>query len=376
MEGQLQGDLLKIAFDHQIFSIQGYGGISRYFYELARLIPLVEDGGAEARVIAPLYANEYLKRGSGLSKLSGLYVKQLPYTRKIIRWANHLLSPFEFAKYCPDVIHETYYSAGALGAKDVARILTVYDMIHELFPGNFSSRDSTRRNKKIAIDRADHIICISENTRRDLIRLLDVDPNKISVVYLGHSLAVAETRCAEGARSPYLLYVGSRSDYKNFSGFIEAYGGSQFLRNNVNVVAFGGGAFTDSERALFRKNQVSDNSISQIGGGDDLLAEYYRDAALFVYPSLYEGFGIPPLEAMSHGCPVVCSGTSSIPEVVGDAAVLFDPYSVDSMMECIERTLIDSRARESMSSKGFERIQAFSWEKCAKETLDVYKEAR
>ena len=114
-------------------------------------------------------------------------------------------------------------------------------------------------------------------------------------------------------------------------------------------------------------------NVKAVNGDDAKLANYYRNASLFVYPSLYEGFGIPPLEAMGYGCPVVCSNTSSIPEVVGDAAILFDPYSLDSISNAIETVLTNNHLRSSLISRGFEQIQKFSWKKCADETLDVYK---
>ena len=125
---------------------------------------------------------------------------------------------------------------------------------------------------------------------------------------------------------------------------------------------------------MFEKLQISKKSLKEVNGNDAILASYYKNASLFVYPSLYEGFGMPPLEAMHFGCPVVCSNSGSIPEVVGNAALLFDPYSVVSIRKKIISVLENNNLKLSLSSKGFEQVKKFSWEKCARETYKIYKE--
>jgi glycosyltransferase involved in cell wall biosynthesis len=172
---------------------------------------------------------------------------------------------------------------------------------------------------------------------------------------------------------PYLLYVGHRGGYKNFEGFLRAYASSLWLSDNFNVVCFGGGIFSRDEVALIKSLRLSMNHVIQVNGGDNKLASVYRDAALFVYPSLYEGFGIPPLEAMSLGCPVACSNTSSIPEVAGDAAEYFDPYDLDSMRTAMELVLSSEVRLNELIKLGKFRCARFSWDRCAKETLSVYK---
>ncbi len=113
--------------------------------------------------------------------------------------------------------------------------------------------------------------------------------------------------------------------------------------------------------------------VHHVSGDDAVLAGYYRMASAFVYPSLYEGFGIPPLEAMSFDCPVVCSGVSSIPEVVGNAGEMFDPYDPDSIRMAIERVVSDDALRQTLIARGKERLKLFSWKRCAQETLDIYR---
>ncbi len=138
------------------------------------------------------------------------------------------------------------------------------------------------------------------------------------------------------------------------------------------MVCFGGGNFSKQELALMESLNISQDKIKYMSGTDDLLACLYASAAVFVCPSLYEGFGIPPLEAMSFGCPVVCSNTSSLPEVVGDAAELFDPASEVSMRTAIEQVVSNPEIAQILVKRGYERIKQFSWEKCAHETFNVY----
>lgn len=259
--------------------------------------------------------------------------------------------------------------------KSAKVVLTVYDMIHEKFSENFSTSDPTRREKAAAVRRADHIICISNNTKQDLVRILSVDPNKISVVHLGVSLPVKDIGTTiEALQSrPFLLYVGNRGGHKNFDAFITAIAQSPRLKNDYDIVCFGGGAFNASEKELIERLGFSSGKVRQVSGGDVVLSGLYRRARAFVYPSLYEGFGIPPLEAMSVGCPVVCSNTSSILEVVSDAGALFDPYDIRSMQSAIERVSEDEIFRQQLISKGRGRVKKFTQERCTQETIKVYQ---
>ncbi|MDP4934958.1 MAG: glycosyltransferase, partial [Salibacteraceae bacterium] len=145
------------------------------------------------------------------------------------------------------------------------------------------------------------------------------------------------------------------------------------LKNEFDLICFGGGEFTTSENFMLNRLEIARGSVRHIAGDDDLLARYYRLASAFIYPSLYEGFGIPPLEAMSFDCPVVCSGVSSIPEVVGKAAEMFNPYEVHSIQIAIEKVVSNDVLRQTLITHGRERIKFFSWERCAHETLDIYR---
>jgi glycosyltransferase involved in cell wall biosynthesis len=248
-------------------------------------------------------------------------------------------------------------------------------MIHERFRTSFSRWDNTASNKRAAVARADHIICVSENTRRDLIEILDVNPEKTTVVHLASSQMHRMPYVDIAASSrPYLLYVGERRGYKNFDLLLQAYALSPQLQRHCDIVLFGGEGSLRWEYQRARELGLRSDNFNLIHGDDARLASLYRGALLFVYPSLYEGFGIPPLEAMTCGCPVVCSSAGSLPEVVGDAAEIFDPQLPDSLLAAIERVLRDMSYRANLVQKGFERASSFSWQRCAEQTMAVYKQ--
>lgn len=363
---------MRIAYDYQIFGEQRYGGISRYVFEIASHISRMP--ACEAAVFSPLYINRYLPHCPPELQIIGRQVKRIPGTGRIISAINNLIVPPVLARYRPDIVHETYYSSRSVGPRNARVVLTVHDMIHELFPSDFSSADRTSERKRVAVKRADHIVCVSNNTRKDLIELLGVPEEKTSVVYHGFSLMSGRPESeatAYSVKKPFLLYVGSRGGYKNFEGVLRAIASSPLLSEKFDLVCFGGGALTQYERGLI--SQLKLQGVRQIGGGDHILAGLYQGAQALIYPSFYEGFGIPPLEAMSHGCPVVCSGVSSIPEVVGDAAEMFDPHDVDSIGQAMEVVVGNETIRQALIERGRSQYKKFSWERCAQETLGVYR---
>lgn len=365
---------MKIAFDYQIFGWQKYGGISRYIYELAN--ELVRTHAQDVQIIAPFFVNEYLKNRTGPAKIVGLPVPRIKHTGQILQIINRLLSAPLIAKFQPDLVHETYYSQYRIAPRNAKRIVTVHDLIHERYPDSFSASDPTPLAKRIAVEGADHLICNSKQTQQDLVNFLQIDPAKTSVVYLGFMHANRNTLFYENTlEKPYLLYVGDRAGYKNFTGLLRAISSSRLLQSEFRLICFGGGSFTNSERDLMRALGFNSSDVVQVSGTDNLLANYYKNAAAFIYPSLYEGFGIPPLEAMSASCPVTCSNTSSIPEVVGDAGLYFNPLDTDDMKNAIEQLVSDTSLRQQLIEAGKTRIKQFSWARCATETLDVYKKA-
>lgn len=364
---------MKVCYDHQVFSWQKYGGISRYFCEIARSLQLRRL--CDVQVISPLYVNEYLKQLTGNVSVSGMYVNKLPKVSELIRRINGLVAQPLIKAIKPDILHETYYGDSGFAPDGAKTVITIHDMIQEKFPNMCRGADLAIKQKRLAIDRADHIICVSENTREDLVEICGVDPQKTSVVYHGFSLMIDTGAVPEVlAEKPYFLYVGDRDGYKNFATLMKAFDQSNFLKSECNLVCFGGGSFTKSEMRTFSECGLNPEQVVQISGDDSLLSAAYKNAIALVYPSLYEGFGIPPLEAMSLNCPVICANTSSIPEVVGDSGLYFDPGNIEELSLQMERYVLDASLRSEMVFKGLTRSTLFSWDKCALETMSVYQE--
>ena len=364
---------MKILYDHQIFTQQIYGGISRYFFELANHIVLNKPEKVTVKIVSPFYKNNYLSADNTNFLFRGFKLPDFTKSAGLCSIMNSFFFPILSKHYNPNIIHQTYYDILKYKRIRAKKIITIHDMIHELFPDEFLKKDNTSKLKKIAVANADHRICVSKNTQNDLIKLFNVDIKKTTVIHHGFSLRTQEIKNPEKTHKPFLLYIGSRKGYKNFKRFIEAYAANK-IKNFFDLVIFGGGKINKDEIAIFDRLEIPRHSIKQVDGDDALLGGYYKNASLFIYPSLYEGFGIPPLEAMSYGCPVVCSNISSIPEVVGDGALLFDPYSVSSIKDNIISVLYDDKIRSSLILKGLKHVKKFSWERCAKETYKVYKE--
>ncbi len=360
---------MRVAYDHQIFAAQQYGGISRYFVELASRVSRAP--GVTAKVLALAHMNEHLAQAPP-DLVAGRHVNSR--FKQFFGVLDTLVAPVGLALFRPDVVHETYYSGRRLAPRGAGVVVTVYDMIHELYTEAFPSSDHTATFKAAAVARADHVICISENTRRDLLKSIKVSPEKISVIHLGWNLDTKSPEIPLPVHGPYLLYVGSRVGYKNFSRLLEAFARSVPLRRDYKLVAFGGGPFTTAELNEIGGLNLDSSRVLHFGGGDPVLAALYRGASAFIYPSLYEGFGIPPLEAMSYGCPVICSSTSSLPEVAGPAAAYFDPLDVESLQATIERVLGSVELGASLIALGRKRVEQFSWDRCAQETLAVYRQ--
>jgi glycosyltransferase involved in cell wall biosynthesis len=362
---------VEIVYDHQIFSTQEYGGISRYVVELARGLGTFPD--TRTTILAPLHMNGFL-RADPPAFVVGAYAPPIRRTARARQLVNDALSRAWLRAHRPSLIHETYYRSVSLASRRTPSVVTVYDMIHERFAKAYPSSDRTAQLKASAVQRAAAVICISEQARQDLLDLLPVRPEKVFAVHLAHTprIVLPANRSAE-IPGPYLLYVGHRRAYKNFPTLLQAIGGSEPLKRDFRLVCFGGGAFTSEEQSLARTFGLDATSLIHLEGGDERLANLYSHAAALVYPSLYEGFGIPLLEAMGCGCPVACSATSSLPEVAGDAAEYFDPNAPEDIAGAIRRILDSSERREELQRRGMRRAALFSWAQCARDTHRVYE---
>ena len=357
---------MQIYLSHHAFSSQVYGGVSRYFVELANYYA---EHRVPTQIVSPIYINQYLQESRNALR-RGIFVRKRAKTGWLIHGINQMVSPL-LMKNERAIYHETYYDQFR-GAKSAhLKVATVYDCIHDLFPHYFSPTDPSYLNKRATLAKADHVFCISESTRRDLLKFYPIPAQKISVVPLAVKAPLAQGS-TRPRPEPYFLFVGTRARYKNAEALFRAFAGSKAANGSGHLVFFGGGAFTESERLLAQELGIADR-LSQRGGSDEDLYRYYRHAEAFIFPSEYEGFGLPTLEAMSVGCPVICSNTSSFPEVAGEAALFHDPKSVEGLRGHLDRLFENREERELWGQAGLLQNAKFSWEQTARQTLEVYE---
>jgi len=232
----------------------------------------------------------------------------------------------------------------------------------------------------LAIKQAKHVIAVSQNTKVDLMKHLDIPEGKITVVLNGVDHTVFKPSHTPPVAFPYLLYVGSERPRKNLGRLLTSFAllkkSGQF--SDLKLVKVG----TPGRSPIFR--QMTHQYARELGlegevvfvdrVSDQQLAEYYSHAQAMVYPSLYEGFGLPVLEAMACGCPVITSNVSSLPEVAGDAALLVNPFDVGALYQAMFKVLTDFPLRERMTANGLRRSGQFCWERAAAGTLEVYRQ--
>lgn len=351
---------MKILYDFQIFTTQQYGGISRYFNELT----LAQRFNSKVSILVSL--NEYFSTHKNFSK----FYKNV-YFRALVYRLNKLFTIFLLKTSDYSIFHPTYYDPYFLKYLKSPFVLTIYDMIHEKYPEYFPET-YTMRNKKILAEKALKIIAISENTKKDIIEILNIDANKIEVIPLASSIKIEDFNLNETIPSRYILFVGGRSGYKNFNKFISSISKLLNRDEELKVLCLGGGNFTPSESLLFDELKIN-GQILHHDLDDHKMYYYYMNALCFVFPSLYEGFGLPILEAFNCKCPVVLSNTSSFPEVALDAAAYFDPNEENSIYEAVKTVVESPNLREEMRKRGIERSRDFSWEITVDKTHVFYQ---
>lgn len=281
-----------------------------------------------------------------------------------------LLTKGEFDVYHPTAPHYINgLSRSVVGRKPI--VITVHDMIPELYGRD----EKVRRNRRIALASASKVIAVSENTKKDILANYDIPESKIAVVYHGFITSslieknILRIECSNLKRdTPYILYVGKRNGYKNFQWLVGAV--ANLLKGGFRLVCTGV-PFSAEENTFLEKLGVA-ACVEQKFFTDAEMCSLYAGAIAFVYPSLYEGFGILILESYSARCPVILSRSSCFPEVAGDAALYFEPGDADELCRHIESLASDSALRNRMIARGISRLSKFSWDKCAVETARVY----
>ena len=367
---------MRILYDGDIYGFQpAGGGINRYFGSLIGRLPA--DFDLTLTVRSPLEGDYPSHPNLKIVEYDRLRLMPLSYRLSLYRsrLRNQALR-IVLANKRFDVLHPTYYSLltrQSLGSYRSPVVITVWDMIDELFPSTQDPTGDHAEAKRKAIHAAQKIICISENTKKDLLERYSIPESKVVVTYLAAELDERLSFGSERVPSrPYYIYVGSRALYKNFGGLLKAFAKAISKRRDLTLCVVGG-AFSKAEQELIAELKLSEH-VEQYGNTTDShLAKLYRCSIALVYPSLYEGFGLPPLEAMACGTPVIAANTSSIPEVVGNAAILFDPFAIDDLASILLFLADDQTERHRLVERGHQRVKQFSWEGTTARTIAVYR---
>lgn len=368
---------MRILIDDEAFIVQRFGGVSRIFAELIRYFKTTPDVKLE---FFNFYTeNEYLLQLKVTKHPSYFREYHFPLKAKTVRAISRFFShPFTLKAIRDgrvDLFHPSYYADYYLPAirkqQNIKLVFTVHDLIHELMPeaiGNNRLADMKRKN----IERADHIITVSESTKKDLLKQYPfVDTNNVSVIPLAQSLP-DKSVTVQGLPEKYILFVGERRGYKNFSLFLKAYARFCEINPDVHLVCTGSLSFSDGEKKQMEELQLTTQIIHR-RCNDGELRYIYEQALLFVFPSLYEGFGIPVLEAFACKTPLLLSNTSSLPEVAGEAALYFDPTDENDLLQKMVQLSTDETLRKKLIEKGSERLKEFTWDKHIQSTLSVYR---
>ena len=355
---------MKVFFDYSIFTLQSFGGVSKY------TVNLVENFSEQVDrlIISPLYKNYYLKNCSFADKMI-FYNRAGPLTKYINKF-NKIYFNNKLKTKKPDIIHLSYFNEKNFYDSKAKIVITEHDLIKEKFyPERY--QDQIEYKKKL-YEKIDQIICVSYNTKKDLQQEYNIDPAKISVVHHGVNKNKDFRERSLNIR-PFILYVGSRQRYKNFDNVIKSYASSTKLKLDFDFVCFGGGKFSKKEENFFKNLSISRDRIHYFEGDELDLNYFYQNARIFIFPSIYEGFGMPLLEAMKMDCPVICSDIGSFSEIVNDAAIFFNPKDIESIKHKIENSIFDDQLLSDLKKKGSRNIDKYSWKKCSYETEKIYK---
>lgn len=294
--------MIKILFDHQIFDRQTYGGISRYFANLIK----GSDSIDEIEIIKGWrYTNNYylgqIPTDANKSLLSFFFKNSKKIYKRNNIYSKRLINNGNF-----DIFHPTYFDPYFLDQLKKPLVITIHDMIYEEMPDYFPNNDPLPKEKRLLANRADKIIAISETTKTDIIKHLQIEESKIHVIPHGIDHGAPQYEEVENLPANYLLFVGSRSGYKNFFMLAKAFKQLREKHTDLILMLAGGGPLETGDTEFLIRNGIFEIT-RQISATDAQLNTLYKNAICFVFPSLYEGFGFPILEAFKNNCPVLLS---------------------------------------------------------------------
>lgn len=362
---------MKILYEPETFSLQDFGGVSRYFYEL------IDNAGPGLTSELPVVMsnNLYLRSRRHTRHWSFFPGLAVPGGWRVLRYANRCAARRAIQRQDFDVFHPTVndqnYFLDLLDKKPF--IITIHDMIPALFGEYYGPANPVLAQ---LASRAARIITVSENTRADVLRVLPVAPERVVVVHHGHTIREYSDENPVPSPDEYLLFTGNRRMYKNFDCLVTAFGQLRKDFPSLHLVCAGGGAFTSEEQALLQWAGVKSRTHHYGYLTDAQLNRLYRLARVFVFPSYYEGFGFPILEAFSQMCPVVLSNASCFPEIAQDAGLYFNPKDANELTDQLTRVLRDRALYQQLTVRGKHRLRDFSWLQTVAATRRVYEAAR
>lgn len=381
---------MKILYDHQAFTMQYFGGVSKCFCELVSHLP--KDVSTEIGIVES--DNIHLLQSGICRNLRSvrldwqkfdtkchfkgnwhLYMAMnqmfpfLPTTENLNR--KYSINKLRLGNF--DLFHPTFfddYFLPYLNGKPF--VLTVHDMMPELFPEHFKKNDLQILRKKRLVEKAAAIIAVSKQTKQDLIDILGISSDRITVIYHGGPPRENITE-SPIINKPYFLYMGAREGYKNFDQLLIRF--AEFSKKYKDVLLVcTGRRFSIKELCFIKENKVTDRVI-HVSATDKEVKNLYANAIAFIYPSLYEGFGIPILEAFAYGCPVLLNNKSCFPEIAGDAGIFFcsDNNGMD-LVENLELLInLSAEERKIFLMKGYKQLNKFSWKESSKRLVEVYQ---
>jgi len=379
--------VIQITVDGFVWGFQKYGGINTYFNQVLPRVAAFPDTQVDVFVprgavgVLPAPPCRILWRDFRASRSRGWPGTKL--RRRVIRKINALPLTAGALFRRKGIFHSSYYTRVLGGHVHVA---SAYDMNHEIFPQDYQTQWGRwlRKTYRRYLTRADRIIAISQKTKDDITRFYQIESSRIDVVHLAtnHQVFFAEKK-GDGDSDleqvlecspvrPYFLFVGMRQMYKNFERLTRAYAAST-LKADVDLVV-AGHAWSEPEQQLIQGLGIQSNVRLVVQPTDTTLRKLYSHALAFVFPSIHEGFGIPLLEAMACGAMVLAADTEVFREVIGNAALYFDPYSEAEIRIALESAL-DSDLRQRHSAMGLTQVGKYSWDRCAQQTFEIYRSA-
>jgi glycosyltransferase involved in cell wall biosynthesis len=358
---------MRILYDGRVFQMQSAGGVNRYFAEVISGLPA-----------------DYYPLVTGVKNFG----KHVPSHPNLQQPGFKLFRPRRFSvPLCDkwwkprllrqlDLFHPTYYDLTygfSLADFHCPIVLTVHDFIYAIYRKLIEGSEGVIRDQTEAIRKADHIICISKATENELLERFPEKRGKTSVIYHGSSFEI-QPPLAEQAifEKPSFLFVGRRGGYKNFFFLLRAIAKASKTNSRIRLRVVGAPLNTE-ERWQIQMLGISDRVEAVTYPDEQQLISLYCSSVALVYPSLHEGFGLPPLEAMACRTLAITSNTTSLPEVMGDGGMMLDPTREVDWVECILKTAKGGGDRDLMIDRGLERVRMFSWKKTVEQHLEVYR---